>query len=252
VLGPGELLEEQAEQPLALLGGDVEDVAGEAGVHVQRPLAGLGVDPHDRVVGDQQLVALALAGGGEVAGPRLARAVAVLGPQRVGQPLERRGQALVGGDQAGPGGVAADLGHDVGPQDRGEGRVDRRGHVRVPAHQAVGGGPDVLVLRVAGGEPGDVDRVDLGVAVGRGVVVGMRVGQLAEVAAEPDLAAVVEVLVAEEQHPVAQERRPDRGHGGLVERLGDVEPGDLGADVAGDRADVERGGVEQVGHDRHS
>ena len=60
VLGPGDLLEEQVEQALALVGAHVEDVAGEAGVDVERLLAGLGVHPHDRVVADEQLVALAL------------------------------------------------------------------------------------------------------------------------------------------------------------------------------------------------
>ena len=68
---------------------------------------------------------------------------------------------------------------------------------------------------------------------------GVGVGQLAEVAAEADLAGVVERLAPEEHHPVAQQGVADGGDGGVVEGPGDVEAVDLGADLAGDGPDVE-------------
>jgi hypothetical protein len=174
----------------------------------------------------------------------------VLGPQRVGQPLERGGQALVGGDQVGPSGVAADAGDDVGPQDGGEGRVDRGRDVGVPADERVGA---VVVLAdlvaVALDQALDVDRVDLREPFGRAVVVGVGVGQLAEVAPEADLAGMVEPLAPEEEHAVAQQCGPDGGHGVVVEGLRDVEAVDLGPDLARDRSDVEQCGFEQVGHE---
>ena len=59
---------------------------------------------------------------------------------------------------------------------------------------------------------------------------------------------MVQLLVPEEQDPVAQQGGADGGDGSGVEGLGDVEAVDLGADPAGDRPDVERGLFEQIGH----
>src|SRR4051812_37661562 len=65
-------------------------------------------------------------------------------------------------------------------------------------------------------------------------MVGWAVGERAHAARERHLGLVVEVLVPEEEDLVLDQRRPDGLDGGIVERRGQVDPGDLGADVAGD------------------
>src|SRR5690606_30493975 len=58
---------------------------------------------------------------------------------------------------------------------------------------------------------------------------------------EAQLGGVVEVLVAEDQGLVLQERRVDLGEHGGVELAGEVRTEDLGADAPADPADVEGG-----------
>src|SRR5207249_601428 len=87
-----------------------------------------------------------------------------------------------------------------------------------------------------------IDGVDLG---GRRIIkkkMRVRVRELSEASPERDLRLVVDVLVAEEEHPVLQERLTDVGDRRVVERRGEVDAVDLGADPAGDRANLERGG----------
>jgi len=97
--------------------------------------------------------------------------------------------------------------------------------VRVPgAGAATSGGVQLVDQRVAGERR--LRRVGL--------------GQLAEQPSELDLGPRGEVrLVAEEHHPVAQDRRPDRGDGRGVEIAGNPDPTDLGADPDGERPDVQ-------------
>ena len=91
VLGPGDLVEEVAEDETALDGRHVEDVVGEDRVHEQRLLPGPGVDPDDRVVGDEGVLREALRVGrlARPGQPGPVRAVPVLRAQRVHEPLDR-------------------------------------------------------------------------------------------------------------------------------------------------------------------
>jgi hypothetical protein len=239
VLGTRQLLEEELEELLALAPMHADDVAGEVRVDVERPLPRLRVHAHDGMMRHQQVAPperrrLAVA---SLSGP-----VGVLGPERVGQIAHRRRQALVRGDQIGPDRVAADRGDHLGAEDRREGRVDRRRHVTVePAHRrrvALLDTARAVLLHLAL----PVHRVDLRIALGRVGVVRVRVRQLAEPAPECDLLLVTDRLVAEEEHPMLQQRLTDVGDRGVVERRAEVDAVDLGADPAGDRADLERGG----------
>ena len=54
VLGAGQLVVEQAEQATALVGRDIDDVAGETGIDVQRPLPRLGMHADHGMFGDER------------------------------------------------------------------------------------------------------------------------------------------------------------------------------------------------------
>ena len=88
-----------------------------------------------------------------------------------------------------------------------------------------------------------VDDEDLGVALEQRRRRRVDV-QLAEEPAERLLLVRSEVLVAEEDHAVLDERGVDLLERPLVERLGEVDAVDLGADVRGELLDLDR----RVGH----
>ena len=74
----------------------------------------------------------------------------------------------------------------------------------------------------------------LGVAVGDRMIL-----ELAKMAGEGDMLAAGDVLVAEEQHPVLQQQRPDLGHQPGMSRGGaKVDVLHFGADRAGQRLDL--------------
>jgi hypothetical protein len=76
----------------------------------------------------------------------------------------------------------------------------------------------------------------LGVAAGHRVVL-----QLAEAAGEGDVLRPGDVLVAKEQHAMAQQQRADLGQQRFVlGRDAEVDARDLGADGAGQRLDAHR------------
>ena len=96
---------------------------------------------------------------------------------------------------------------------------------------------DAVLLR----EPLGRHRVDLGMAVRRGVVVRMRVRELAELPGERDLLRVADRLVAEEHDLPPGERVRD---GGVVlsrQRRAQVDAADLRAGVPGQRSHRDRG-----------
>ncbi len=64
--------------------------------------------------------------------------------------------------------------------------------------------------------------------------------ELSEPAGEGDVRGRGDVLVAEHEHLVAYQRLAQRGDGGVVEVVAEVDGADLGADVRGDRRQVER------------
>ena len=113
-------------------------------------------------------------------------------------------------------------------QDRAEIRLVEEGDVGVPAATEVG---------AVVGHGDDVD--DFGVV---GVALDERVRvELAEPAPERDLLVGGEVLIAEHEDVVFDERGADRGEGGGIDRCGEIEPADLGTEHAGDRQQVEWG-----------
>ncbi len=101
--------------------------------------------------------------------------------------------------------------------------------------------PEVLPVTLL--EAARIDGEDLRVVLGRGVVVRVGVGELAEVAGEGDLGGVVELLPPEEDDLVAMEGLLDRLDGLGGQRLGEVHAVDVGSDVTGDGADRERAHV---------
>jgi len=80
-----------------------------------------------------------------------------------------------------------------------------------------------------------------------GVVVRVCVGQLPELASEGDLRRVVEVLIAEQDHPPRIERLCDCFHDLGHQWLRDVDTADLGADTAGDWLNVQLRGDTRYG-----
>src|SRR5581483_11116690 len=79
--------------------------------------------------------------------------------------------------------------------------------------------------------------------------------ELAETAAEGDVLRVSDVLIPEEQHRALVECTLDRGERRVVERRGEVDAGDLGAERLRERPDFHRRRVRShwssdAGHDR--
>ena len=71
--------------------------------------------------------------------------------------------------------------------------------------------------------------------------------ELAEAAGEGDVGGGRDVLVAEHEHLVAYQGLAQLGDGVVVERVVEVDRGHFGADVRGDRREVERD-VRRRGH----
>ena len=205
-----------------------EDGAGELPVDEEAVAPRLGMRAHDRMQGRQQLVApgavpLVAAALGHVGRePR----VVVDGDQLVAHGAHRWGEPVVGVLQAGPHGVAADVGRLEHVEDGAHGRRLQEGDVGVPpagpVHLAVDG--EHLAALVDGGQHG----------------VGLRHG--AELAGEGGLLLGRQGLVAEEDDVVGVERVPDGGHHLGRQRERDVHAGDLRPDGGGEGVDADGGG----------
>ena len=170
-------------------------VPGELPVDEQAVAAGLGMGAHDRVEGGQQLVApcavpLVAATLGDVGGEP---GVVVNGDQLVAHGAHRCGEPVVGVLQAGPHGVAADVGRLEHVEDGAHRRRLQEGDVGVPpagpVHLAVDG--EHLAALLDGGQHG----------------VGL--GHDAELAGECGLLVGGEGLVAEEDDVVGVQRVAD-------------------------------------------
>ena len=142
-------------------------------------------------------------------------------------------QPVVGVLQAGPHGVAADLGRLEHVEDRAHGRRLQEGHVGVPP-----AGPVDLA----------VDGEHLGALVDGGQH-GVRLGDGAELAGEVGLLLGRQRLVPEEDDVMRVQRVADGRHHLGRERGREVDAGDLGADGGGEGVDAEGGGE---GHRRNS
>jgi hypothetical protein len=76
----------------------------------------------------------------------------------------------------------------------------------------------------------------------------MRVGERPELPPERDLRRVVQPLVPEEDHLVPVQRVFQLPHRLRRQRAGDIDTGDVGADMAGYRPDGDRDGFVHDGH----
>ncbi len=168
----------------AFLGVHFDDAPGEVLVDVER------LPPRRRVDADQRV-------DGNAVRP-VVRLRVMQGGEAVAHLPHRRGERLVGGDQVGPHGVAADLRALLHVQDRHQRRVRQEGQVRVPL---VG---DAAFARR---QP-----EQLRIAFGRAFLQVRMTFEFAEMAAEGDVLLRRHVLVREEQHLVlVQQPRDLRG-----------------------------------------
>ena len=231
VLGCGHVVVEEAEEGLALLGGQPLDALGEAGIDEEVPAPRLGVGSDDGVLGRRQLgeghaVPLAATNGLE---QRSEGASAVVnGGQSIDQLLDGSRQPFVGGLGVGPQGVTPRLGDHDGVEDRTKGRGLDEGDVGVPAlavavlaPHAVG---ELARLRV-------VDLEDLLVLLDpRDDRVRDR--DRAERCGEFLVLARGQMLAGEEDDLVVEQRLADGRQRVGVERLVQVDAADLGSDGA--------------------
>ena len=108
---------------------------------------------------------------------------------------------------------------------------------------------DVAVARVELAGEGVVDLEDLGVVLDPGDD-RVSLGGLTEEPGEGLVLVGVEVLSREEDHLALQPHLADGGDGVGGEIGAEVDAPDLGADGAGQRGDVELGGLGEDGHVR--
>ena len=213
--GLGAVLDQEGEQVLALARRELLDADGEGFVDVEKLAPALGMADDDGVGRARRPLA-------EHADPVMQR----------GQPLQIRfhtlGQRVVGGVHAGEQGIAAAVGRQrVVVEDAGERRDRRAGLVGVPdiardffrilvemeAPHAV------VVRRLAVGPDADM------------------VADGAEVFRQPRMVLEADLLVAEEQHQVFREGAAELAQRFRVERPGQVDIADLGADMGARRRD---------------
>ncbi len=214
---PGQVLAEEVEQRLALRLGHVLEAGGVGDVDEERLAAGLRMGADDRVLG---LVGGAGVGSGIVLQPVLAGLRHVrLGrgrdpDQAVQHPPHARRQGLVGEVHVGEERVAA-VGRDLaGEQDGAHRRLLQVGGVGVPDAAEI----HRLVLALQ-----HLD--DLGMA---GQPLDERIlDRPAEGAGEGEELVGRQVLVAEEDHEMVEQRLPHRARGLRVEPAAEVEAGNL-------------------------
>jgi len=204
-------------------------------------LAGLGVDSHQRVQGGERTrLATVEARRGRAADRRVVAHVDRL--QGVEIAAQRRRQALIERFQVGEHGVAADRGHLHRAQEGERVRVGDEGDVDVPADRRAGlqiGAQRVVDIEIERGVLVPVASQDVFLDLWRlDQAVGDRVsrGDAAEVAREPDLLGVREVLIVEHQHLVFEQGLSDRRHGRLVELATKIDAADFRAGDGGDLA----------------
>ena len=149
------------------------------------------------------------------------------GLQPVEKALHRRAQCVVGGVLVGEQRVTAYLGQLDCVQDGPEVRLGQERHVGVPPTAEVEG-----VVRL-----GD-DLDDLGM-IGPALDEGVGV-ELAEAATKGDLLFRCQLLVAEEQHVVLEERPSDLGDRLVARAVGEIDPLDVRTEHPGGRTN--RGG----------
>ena len=218
---------------LALEARQALDVGREDRVDEQAALAGLGVDAHDRVADgwERSATRSRSPSSWKRSKVRAASCTATSGSTRSRRPGD---SGAVGVDEVGPQGVAAPLGDHLGGQDRRQRRPGRERHVGVPAVVVAGPAPrSPMPRRVVPA----VEHEDLGVIVVETALQGVGGRELAEGAAEGDLLGRRDVLVAEEHDPPPQQGVRTSATAAVVERGGQIDAVDDGADRPGQRLD---------------
>ena len=143
----------------------------------------------------------------------------------------RVGQAVIGVLQAGPGGVAPEVGAFEHVEDRSEGRLLEESDVGMPP---------------AGPVNAPVDGQHVGVLV-KGRDHRMAFGDCAELRGEIGLLGRREFLVTEEDHVVGVEGGPNLSDRRFAQRRRQVDPVDLRSDDGREGAYVQRGGDGHCG-----
>ena len=216
------------EDGVALVVGQAEDGARELPVDEQAVASRLGMGAHNRMEGRQQRVApcavpLVAAALGDVGGEP---GVVVNSDQLIAHGAHRCREPVVGVLQAGPHGVAADLGRLEHVEDGAHRRRLQEGDVGVPpagpVHLAVDG--EHLAALVDGRQHGVGLRHDPELAGEGGLLVGRK------------------GLVAEEDDVVGVQGVPHGRHHVGRQRERDVHAGNLRADGGGEGVDTEGGG----------
>src|SRR5262245_26483851 len=216
--------EQHLEHRLALRARELDDPRGESPIHEQRASPRDGMRADHGMLRPRKHLALVL--------DPVAAAVHVLAVVDRGavleQALHRLGQRVVRGVHAGEQRVPTHRRQLVHAEDAAHGRLGIAGDVGMPflARDA---------LRVLVG----VDDEDLRVALHEPWRRRMHM-QLPEAAAESLVLFGREVLIAEEDHLVLGELVPDLGERLLVERLREVDAGQLGTDVARELLGLDR------------
>lgn len=230
--------EQFGQQRPALVLGQADDAGGEVLVHEQRAASRLRVRTHHRMDGGRHLGDLR---GRERGAPGAARAqllvlgqVAVLRAQRADHAPQGRGQRVVGGVLVGEQRVAALAGQLLSVQQRTQARPLLVRQVRMPVVAGIAQ-PDRLAAGVL--DVGD----DEDFRMVRQLEVLQHVDlQRPEAAAEVDVLARRDALVAEHHHVVVEVRLVQPGEVRIAERSRQVQPQHLGAQRrAGQRPDVE-------------
>ena len=183
------MLQEEAEERVALGLGQPIDARGEVAVHEQQTATSLGVDPHHGMMGRFAPVVaaddVAELGQGGVQDRRR-----VLRGKVLEELLHRRRQGFVHAVHAGPAGITAHRGKLHGAQDRAQRRLGQVRRVRVPA------------LRVLAAWRRLVEHGDAGL-FGR-LRVDHRHHHRGEALGEGQLLCRGDLLVSEEEHEVIQ------------------------------------------------
>ena len=220
--------------------GPAFETQGEAGIDVERQAAALGMADHRRMHGilyGQLGIADA---GGKIAAAADAPLMAEHVAARMNRAQPSQGllqairQRVVGGVHAGEDGVAAGRGDLVCQEDRPQGRADVIAVIGMPF------ATDVLLVAGFLAHLGDhrmaVDRAEEAVDV-----------DLAELLGEGHVLLGRQLLVAEEDHPVVDERLADLGDDAAAHRAAEIHAGNLRPESRGQGRDLQRPEIGKYG-----
>lgn len=226
VFGLCDVVVEEVEEAFVFAWWEADDVGGEESVDEDGFAFGDGVCADEgvcdgRVCLKHGLEAFGATGFGEA----FAEAVAEVmhGVEVIEESFHGGGEAFVGGDEAGPHGVTADFGDDLGVEDRAEGRLGSKGHIGVPRFD------------LGGFFGGVFEDGDFGEAVG--VWVGFVDLECAKAFAESLVLGGGDVLASKEEDEMFAECVMEPGKGIVIKGLCEVDVVYFCAECASDGFD---------------